>query len=176
MTKSKVIQKGACAQHETGFTLIELMVVVAVIVVLAGVLLLSINPASLKAKGDDARRLSDLGTLNKAIQYALAEDEFILTATYSCATCNSVSGTQAVDGTGYVPYTLPNGKTGLSRYIPALPVDPVNSGVNIYTYGATTSYYELNAVLVHADNITKMTTDGGDDPAVYEVGTSLTIL
>jgi len=41
-----------------GFTLIELIVVIAIIGVLAGVLLIAINPAALLAKGRDAKRIS----------------------------------------------------------------------------------------------------------------------
>jgi prepilin-type N-terminal cleavage/methylation domain-containing protein len=50
-----------------GFTLIELLVVVGIIAILAIVVLLVVNPAELLKQGRDATRVSDMGTLNKAI-------------------------------------------------------------------------------------------------------------
>jgi len=55
----------------------------------------------------------------------------------------------------------PTGKTGLAKFIPALPLDPTNSSAYLYTYGATVSDYELNAVMESVDNAVKMSTDGG---------------
>lgn len=160
-----------------GFTLVELLVVIAIIAVLAGVLLVAINPVALLEKGRDSTRLQDLDNLNKAIGLALADGEVLLSDTSSCTTCDTSTGTQAVDGTnGWVKFTIPTGKTGLSKFVPALPVDPLNTATNVYTYGSDGSAYELNAVLESTDNAAKMSTDGGNAAAVYEVGTSLTVL
>jgi prepilin-type N-terminal cleavage/methylation domain-containing protein len=160
-----------------GFTLVELLVVIAVIAVLAGALLLAINPQAIIQKGRDAKRLQDLDALQKAVNLALADSEVLLTANdATCATCSSASGTRVVDGTGYVKFTVVDGKTGLSKFLATLPADPLNADANVYTFGSTTADFELNAVLEHADNASKMSTDGGDAAGVYEVGTSLTIL
>jgi prepilin-type N-terminal cleavage/methylation domain-containing protein len=50
-----------------GFTLIELLVVVAIVAILAVVVVLTINPTELLRQGRDASRVSDMGTLNKAV-------------------------------------------------------------------------------------------------------------
>ena len=164
-------------RNQKGFTLVELLVVIAIVGILAGVVLIAINPATLLAKARDSQRLQDMDTLNKAIGLALADAEYTLTATGVCATCTSDTGTQAVDGAnGWVKFTIPTGKTGLVKYLPTLPVDPTNTGANVYTYGSTVTGYELNAVLESTDNAAKMSTDGGDDAAVFEAGTDLTIL
>lgn len=163
-----------------GFTLVELLVVVAIIAVLAGVVIVAINPAALLQKSRDATRLQDLENLHKALSLSLADGEIILTDTSgACATCTSLSGTQAIDGSaGWVKFTIPAGKTGLAKYIPALPTDPTNSALSVYTYGGTAvpAGYELNMVLESPDNAAKMTTDGGNNVARWEIGTSLTIL
>ena len=164
-------------KNQKGFTLVELLVVIAIVGILAGVVLIAINPATLLAKARDSQRLQDMDTLNKAIGLALADNEITLTATGTCATCDSLTGTQAVDGVnGYVKYTIPTGKTGLSKYLPTLPVDPTNTGTSVYTFGSTVTDYELNTILESVDNASKMSTDGGDAAGVFELGTSLTIL
>lgn len=159
-----------------GFTLIELLVAVAIVVVLAGVLLLAINPASMLQKGRDAKRLEDLDALRKAVQLALVDGEIVLTSTTTCTDCDSGTGTQDADGTGFVKFTIPAGKTGLTKFIPALPQDPTNTGTYIYTYASDGANYEINAVLESTDNASKMSTDGGNAAAVYETGTALDIL
>lgn len=160
-------------KSEKGFTLVELLVVIAIIAVLAGVVVVAINPAALLQKSRDATRLQDIENVHKAMALAMAEGEITLDAV---ATSNSGTGSQAVDGTGWVQFTVPTGKTGLSKYIPTLPADPTNTGTNVYTFGSTTASYELNAVLESPDNAAKMSTDGGTDANVWEIGTSLSIL
>ena len=159
-----------------GFTLIELMITISIIAILSGVLMWLINPASLLAKGRDAKRLSDLDSLNKAISLAIADDELTLINTGACSDCSSISGTQAVDGTGFVKFTIPIGKTGLSKFLPTLPLDPTNTDPYYYTFGSTTTGYEIHSVLESPDNAAKMSTDGGDKQNIYELGSDLDII
>ena len=161
-----------------GFTLVELLVVIAIIAILAGVVLVAINPTALLQKSRDAARLSDLDSIHKSMSLALADSELVLTDTSACATCNSVDGTQAVDGTGWIQFTIPAGKTGLVKYLPILPRDPTNDQALTlqYVYGSDALVYELNAVLESTDNAAKMSTDGGDNAGVYELGTGYGVL
>jgi prepilin-type N-terminal cleavage/methylation domain-containing protein len=164
--------------NRKGFTLIELIVVIAIIAVLAGVVLVAINPAVLLAKSRDAKRLEDFDALHKAISLAIADGEIILVNTNGvCATCTSASGVQTVDGDdGWVKFEPVAGRTGLSKFLPALPLDPLNTGDYIYSFASTTQDWEINAVLESPDNANKMTVDGGNNDGRLEVGTNLQII
>ncbi len=159
---------------EKGFTLVELLVVIAIVAILAGAVLIAINPATLMQKARDSRKLADMDTLVKAMNLAMTEGEITL-ASMAAATTSAQVGAQAVNGTGWIRFAIPIGKTGLSKYVAALPLDPTNTGSNVYSFQSTLTDFEIDAVLEHADNATKMTTDGGNSATKYEVGTSLII-
>ena len=55
------------------FTLIELLIVIAIIAVLATVVILSLNPAELLRQSRDSNRVSDMATLKSAIALYLAD-------------------------------------------------------------------------------------------------------
>lgn len=152
------------AAHSKGFTLVELLVVIAIIGILAGVVLVAINPLELMRKGRDSTRISDLENVRKAMDLSLADSEITLTT----STGNSTVDGRAVDGTGWVKFNIPSGKTGIGKYIPTLPVDP---GTLAYTFGSDGDGYELRCQFESADFQAKYTTDGGDDATHYELGT-----
>jgi prepilin-type N-terminal cleavage/methylation domain-containing protein len=115
-----------------GFTLIELLTVIAIIAILAIVVVLTINPAALLQQSRDATRVSDTGTINKAVslyyQDAMANPSTLFMGTSSIVyvsvpdpTATSTAGDQC---------------QGLS--LPALPTG--------YTYqcAATSTYMKTN--------------------------------
>lgn len=174
--------------NQKGFTLVELIVVIAIIAVLAGVVLVVINPAALLAKSRDAKRLSDVDALHKAISLAIADGEIQLQVVAATSSTPTTPADWGAGATGWVRFGIPavGGKVGLIKYLPTLPADPV-SGVCtdaagtttancVYTFGSTATTYEIDAVMESPDNLAKMTTDGGNSNAAYEVGTSLTVL
>lgn len=175
-----------------GFTLVELLVVIALIAVLAVAVILTLNPAELLKQGRDSTRVSDLGNINSALSLFFVDvatssmpgGNCYVHASSSLGDCNtrfSNSGTpvtstsQAIDGTGWIPINLKLISAGapLSRY----PIDPVNNTTYFYAFRASSSvgYYEINANLESAKYLPQEGSDGGNNSNFYEVGTDLNL-
>jgi prepilin-type N-terminal cleavage/methylation domain-containing protein len=169
-----------------GFTLVELLVVIAIVAILAAVVVLIINPLELTRRGRDAARLSDLSNLQNAINVAVQEatnsGAAILCngAAYPCTekTAPLISSSRLADGTGWVKVNLGGNK---SVSVPTLPIDPTNDTTYHYTYCADNDAWEIDSVLESDQQKPKMAADGGDQNATdttgrYEVGSNLTLI
>ena len=159
-----------------GFTLVELLVVVAILGILMVAVVLAINPIEIMKKSRDSTRFSDMDTLRKAIDLAVA-DEKELTQTVVPGDSSAAGASRATTGSGWV-------NVDVSQYLSTLPIDPRNGSTftdaagnevtGKYLYASDGSAYELNCYLESEDNKDKYTTDGGDTSGgltIYEVGT-----
>jgi prepilin-type N-terminal cleavage/methylation domain-containing protein len=172
-----------------GFTLVELLVVIGILAILTAAVVVVLNPSELLKQSRDAQRLSDFDALRSAISLYLSTASnpsfgatstayAMVAGTPAChgmtttGTCTTNSST-AVTGGGWVPINFGElTNVGLSSPLAALPTDPTNSG-NYYYAGAfdvTNKYYELDSVLESSKYQIRMTTDGGNNANVYEVG------
>jgi len=112
-----------------GFTLMELMVVVAIIAILSAVILVSINPA--RGKSRDAKRISDIEQIRLSLeQYFDKCDQYP----------HSLNTTES-DG---CPINI-----NLATFISTIPKDPLNSGSNIYSYGVDGSSSQPEDYILH---------------------------
>jgi type II secretory pathway pseudopilin PulG len=153
-------------------TLVELVIAIAIFLVLVSAVTLTIRPNQEKAKARDVKRLADLMTLDRAINefrtdYADYPDSLNITRYSNVLTPPSVALNNAVSG-----WIVAN----LAQYLSSYPTDPINSNTYRYTYLHTENGYELNAVLESSSNAQLMQNDGGNNPAVYELGSNLTLI
>lgn len=120
-------------RKSTGFTLIEILVVMGIIAVLATIVLVAVNPARQFAQARDTQRSSNVNTLLNAIGQRIADNRGLFETNCSAGEIPATSTIIASAGYNIYPCLVPN-------YLPTLPVDPkvglFTSGTN-YTTGYT---------------------------------------
>ena len=129
-----------------GFTLIEILIVVAIIAILASVVLIGLGPT--QQSGRDARRLSDLHEAQNAIELYFQKCGFYpgdINGSGATATCSA----NITEDYPTMSAMIPNAGIGINN---ALSVDPTNSGVYEYFYATNGSTYVLGATLENANN------------------------
>lgn len=115
-----------------GFTLLELLIVIAIIAILATVVVLVLNPAETLRKTRDAQRISDLATIKTALGLYLSSE--------TSPQLDGISGTandKCLDG------------AGTKTIFYSVPVDSEDITDAAYAPTGFTSY---NQVLTTADN------------------------
>ena len=162
---------------ESAFTLLEVLVTIAVISVLATVLVLAINPGEMLRRSRDSKRLSDIGTIRRAVDLALADDQDML------ATLGVIDINTSTDVTNFAGAGI-----DLSRYLPVIPQDPSYSAAGgsaqviaadctngtiaeiSYKFWSDGEAYILRANMESLSNCEIVQNDGNNN-STYEVGT-----
>jgi len=150
----------------SGFTLVELLIVIAILAVLAAAVVIVLNPAELLAQARDGQRSSDMRSIGDATSLFVIDNpsaslgttnKVYISLPDANANCSGVAGLptlptgftyncvtaanlKKIDGTGWVPIDFSTIKGGSP--IPFLPTDPSNSTTFYYSYipGASTQY------------------------------------
>ncbi len=116
-------------KKSSGFTLIEVLLVIAIIAILASIVIIAINPARQIAQANNAQRSANVTTILNAIgQYAIDNrgtypSGLTATATVICSTGAATSGCADLSA-------LTNGQL----YISSMPYDP-------FSPNTTTTWY-----------------------------------
>jgi len=127
-------------KNQKGFTLLEILLVVAALAILAGIVILALNPSKQLAETRNAQRRVDVNTiLNSIYQYNI-DNESIPTAIPIATTCQATS-TYEICKTGGVCSGLVSlyDVTLNELYLTEIPIDPTGSSTNGTGYYITKS-------------------------------------
>jgi type IV pilus assembly protein PilA len=132
--------------NKKGFSLLEVLLVVAIIAILAGIVILAINPTKQLGDSRNANRRADVNTiLNAVYQYALDNRGSLppavsTTPLYICQTATTTCS-------GYVALTE---LTTNEKYLVSVPIDPSYASGSTSTTGYRIYKTANNRVTVEA--------------------------
>ncbi len=111
-------------RNQKGFTLIEILLVVAAIAILAGIVIVAINPAKQLGDTSNAKRNADVLTISNAVnQYTIGNSGSLPASITSSSTeiCNTAIASSSVCATaGLIDLSV---LTANQTYLAAIPVE-----------------------------------------------------
>jgi len=138
-------------RSKKGFTLLEVLLVIAIIAVLAAIVIIAINPGKQMGESRNAQRRSDVNTiLNAVYQYSIDNNGQVPTGI--TATATDVCLTTATVCTGLVDLTA---LTTNGTYLTAMPIDPSATGSSTgYQISRDTTTGRITVVAPSAEDTT----------------------
>lgn len=117
------------ARVKGGFTLIEVLLVVAIIAILAGIVILAINPGKQLADSRNSQRQADVNTIVNAVyQYSVDNNGNLPSTITTSATDICATGGTC---TGLIDLSV---LTANGKYLVAMPKDPQTGDANNANY------------------------------------------
>ena len=180
-----------------GFTLVEILIAIAILGVLSAATFIAINPSERFKQSRDTERVADISNLNTLITqkryshvrrdlgnaqvvYISLPDTSATCSSYTLPTlpsgwsyaCVTQEDVLNVDGTGWLPVDISE-----SRAMSALPLDPLNTQDYFYAYTIDSDEAFILTTALESEEKLKGTalTDGGNDDVRFEKGTNLAL-
>lgn len=189
-------------KNHTGFTIVELLVVIVVLGILAAIVIATLNPGEISAQAHDSSRITDINNLKNVIDLFVVNksdpnllgtsQKVYISIPDTSSTCTNITGLPALpsgwsyncvtnanlknaNGTGWIPINLTSATN--SGSITVLPIDPQNDAASgryyTYTVNTTNGSYELTSLLESQKENVAAINDGGSLPGVYQNGTNI---
>lgn len=118
--RNSAFRKSGVKRANSGFTLIEILVVIGIIALLATIVIVAINPARQFAQARNTQRQSNINTILNGIGQNIADNKGIFTC--GLVTLNPGTASTTIDnGTGGTGKDL---SCLTPTYIPSFPSDP----------------------------------------------------
>ena len=122
--------------NKKGFTLIEILVVIGIIAVLAGVVIVALNPARQFAQARNTQRTSNVSTILDAIGQNIADNRGIFTCAAGVIPTTAIKMAVGAGNYDVAPCIAPT-------YVPAMPYDPSATGAHYTTNADYDSGYNV---------------------------------
>ena len=164
-------------KEEHGFSLVELLVIVGILITITGFILILFDPVESAKRNRDTRRIIDLQILSQAIE-DYHQDNSLTYPDLGAKTIVRKSNVLPSGNTGPVQNVVGNGwiDSNFGDRLEKLPVDPINTACNLYRYAVSSDglRYKLDTILEFYTSKMANTEDGGQDDTRYEVGNTTT--